>query len=166
MEVELSSIKMLENMMEVPMDAFATRLLYLEEAQLNRYLAIEHYESMQDASMKHVSAKFKRKGIVKGNLVLRYSSKLDKSFQKKFQVKWEGPFQVFECFENGTYQWTDLDGTLHASRVNGLHLKKYIARLLSIIKDDALAIRHDVLPVLTEKEDYGLAMKMHFDDSF
>ena len=70
-----------------------------------------------------VNAKIKGKGIFKGDLVLRYNSKLEKSFQKKFQVKWEGPFQVFECFENGTYQLADLDGTLHASRVNGLRLK-------------------------------------------
>ena len=86
-EVELPAIKMLEKMMEMPMDAFAIRLLYLEEAQLNRFLELEHYESMQDVALKRVNAKFKSKGIVKGNLVLRYSSKLDKSFQKNFQVK-------------------------------------------------------------------------------
>ena len=164
-EVELPAIKMLEKMMETSTDAFATRLLYLEEAQLNRSLALEHYESMQDAAPKRVNAKVKSKGIVKGDLVLRYNSKLDKSFQKKFQVKWEGPFQVSECFENGTYQLTDLDGTLHALRVNGLRLKKYVARLLTVIKDDALAIKHDVVPVLTVEEDYGPAMKLQFDDS-
>ena len=89
--------------METSTDAFATRLLYLEEDQLNRSLALEHYESMQDAALKHVNAKVKSKGIVKGNLVLRYNSKLDKLFQKKFQVKWEGPFRVVDCFANGTY---------------------------------------------------------------
>ena len=80
-------------------------------------------------------------------------------------MKWEGPFQVSECFENGTYQLTHLDGTLHASRVNGFRLKKYVVRLLTVIKDDALAIKHDVVPVLTVEEDYGRAMKLQFDDS-
>ena len=58
---------MLEKMMQTPTDAFATRLLYLEEAQLNRSLALEHYASMQDAALKRVNAKFKSKGIVKGD---------------------------------------------------------------------------------------------------
>ena len=43
---------------------------------------------------------------------------------------------VVDCFENGTYQLADLDGTLHASRVNGLGLKKYFPRLMSVVKDD------------------------------
>ena len=72
---------------------------------------------------------------MKGDLVLRYNSKLDKTFQKKFQVRWEGPFRVVDCFANGTYQLADLDGTLHASRVNGLRLKIYNARLMMVIKD-------------------------------
>ena len=91
---------------------------------------------MQDAAIKCVNAKAKGKGIAKGDLVLRYNSKLDKNFQKKFQVKWEGPFLVLECFKNGTYQLTDLDGTPHASRVNELRLKKYCARLMAVTKDD------------------------------
>ena len=137
-EVELPAVKMLEKMIDAPNDVFATRLLYLEKAQLNRSLALEHYENMQDAALTRVNAKIKSKGIAKGDLVFRYNSKLDKTFQKKFQVKWEGPFHVTECFENGTYQLTDLDGALHASRGNGLRLKKYVARLLTVIKDDAL----------------------------
>ncbi len=77
----------------------------------------------------------KKKGIEKGDLVLRYNSRLDKTFQKKFQVKWEGPFRVLDCFANGTYQLVDLDGTPHASRVNGMRLKIYYARLMAVDKD-------------------------------
>ena len=62
-EVELPAIKMLEKMMEMPTNAFATRLLYLEEAQLNSSLELEHYESMQDLVLKRVNAKVKSKGI-------------------------------------------------------------------------------------------------------
>ena len=43
---------------------------------------------------------------------------------------------VLECLKNGTYQLTDLDGTPLASQVNGLHLKKYYATLMVVIKDD------------------------------
>ena len=40
-----------------------------------------------------------------------------------------------------------------------------MARLLTVIKDDALAIQHDVVPILTVDEDYGPTMKLQFDDS-
>ena len=53
-------------------------------------------------------------------------------------MKWEGPFKVVSCFANGTYQLADLDGTLHASRVNGLRLKIYHARLMMVEKDEML----------------------------
>ena len=72
---------------------------------------------------------------MKGDLVLRYNSKLYKTFWKKFQVRWEGPFRVVDCFANGTYQLADLDGTLHASRVNAWRLIIYNARLMMVIKD-------------------------------
>ena len=43
---------------------------------------------------------------------------------------------VENCFKNGTYQLADFDGTLHASRVNGLHLKLYHAQLMIVEKDE------------------------------
>ena len=44
-----------------------------------------------------------------------------------------------ESFANGTYQLlTDLDGTLHASRVNGFRLKQYHARMMMVQKDEEL----------------------------
>ena len=98
--------------------------------------ALKYYEKKQDKALAKMNDKVKKKGIVKGDLVLRYNSKLDKTFQKKFQVRWEGPFRVVDCFANGTYQLADLDGTLHASRVNGLRLKIYNARLMMVIKDE------------------------------
>ena len=74
------------------------------------------------------------------------NSKLDNSFQKKFQVKWEDPFKVESCFPNGTYQIANLDGTLHASRVNGLHLKIYHAL---VVKYEALG--EEVMPLKEAK---------------
>ena len=43
-----------------------------------------------------------------------------------------------DCFANGTYQLADLDGTPHVSRVNGLRLKIYHARLMLVQKDREL----------------------------
>ena len=44
---------------------------------------------------------------------------------------------MVESFANGTYQLlADLDGTLHASRVNGFRLKKYHSRLMLVLKDE------------------------------
>ena len=103
---------------------------------MDRVQALEYYEQKQDKALAKLNDKVKKKGIVKDDLVLRYNSKLDKTFQKKFQVRWEGPFRVVDCYANGTYQLADLDGTLHASRVNGLRLKIYNARLMMVIKDE------------------------------
>ena len=88
---------------------------------------MEHYEQMQDKALAKINERVKSKGIKKDESILCYNSKLDQTFQKKFQVKWEGPFKVVESFANGTYQLADLNGTLHASRVNWLRLKKYHA---------------------------------------
>ena len=110
----------------------------MQEVQLDRVRALEHYEMMQDKALARENQKVKRKEILQGDLVLRYNSKLDKTFQKKFQIKWEGPFKVMESFANGKNQLADLDGTLHASRVNGFLLKQYHARLMMVQKDEEL----------------------------
>ena len=129
-------MKMLEKLLGHTNDAFKERLLYLQRVRLDRMNALEHYEKMQGQTLEKMNKKVKDKGIKEGNLVLRYNSKLDNTFQKKFQVKWEGPFKVVSCFTNGTYQLANLDGTLHASRVNGLRLKPYHARLMIVEKDE------------------------------
>ena len=54
--------------------------------------ALDYYEKMQEKVLARVNEKVKVKGNKDGDLVLRYISKLYKTFQKKFQVKWEGPF--------------------------------------------------------------------------
>ena len=40
-----------------------------------------------------------------------------------------------QTFSNGTYQLQDLDGKSHKRRVNGIRLKKYIARLMVAHKE-------------------------------
>ena len=51
---------------------------------------------------------------------------------------------MVDCFANGTYQLANLDGTLHASRVNGLRLKIYHARLMMVEKDTM--VEEEIVP--------------------
>ena len=59
---------------------------------------------------------------------------------------------------NGTFQLADLDGLLHAYRVNGSRLKKYVARLMTFVEDVLPGEREPILPILTVEEDYGPAL--------
>ncbi|MCO5592381.1 hypothetical protein L7F22_046383 [Adiantum nelumboides] len=135
-EVEIPALKMMLKLEEANHDALKERLLYLQCLQLDRALALEHYEQVLKTSQAKANAKVKDKGIKKGDMVLHYNSKLDSTFQKKFQIKWQGLFLVLDRFPNGTYQLADLNGTLHKARVNGYRLKKYYARLMAVIGDE------------------------------
>ena len=42
---------------------------------------------------------------------------------------------AMDYFLSGNYCLVYLDNTTHASRVNGLHLKKYCAWLINVVKD-------------------------------
>ena len=97
-------VKMLKKLLGLSSDASKVRLLQLQEVQMDCMRALEHYEKMQEKTLSRVNEKIKEKGIAKRDLVLRYNGRLDKTFQKKFQIKWEGPFRVVDCFANGTYQ--------------------------------------------------------------
>ncbi|NHV87543.1 hypothetical protein, partial [Escherichia coli] len=82
-EVELPAVKILEKLLGPSSDASKARLLQLQEVQLDRMKALDYYEKMQEKVMAKVNEKVKAKGIKEGDLVLRYNSKLDKTFQKK-----------------------------------------------------------------------------------
>ncbi|MCO5548812.1 hypothetical protein L7F22_002274 [Adiantum nelumboides] len=135
-EVEIPALKMMLKFEEENHDALKERLLYLQCLQLARALALEQYEQVLKSSQAKANAKVKDKGIKKGDMVLRYNRKLDSTFQKKFQIKWQGLFLVLDSFPNGIYQLADLNGTLHKARVNGYRLKKYYARLMAVIEDE------------------------------
>lgn len=65
-------------------DYYKERLLHLQQVQLNRSLALDHYVNMQEENLKRLNAEIKNKNIVEGDMVLRYRNKLDHNFQKKF----------------------------------------------------------------------------------
>ena len=135
-DLKIPALKMLEKVVGHLEDALTERLSQLQKAQLDRMSALDHFSKMQERALERINKKIKKKGISKGDLVLRYNSKLDNTFHKKFQIKWEGPFKVETCFPNGSYQLVNLDGNLHASRVNGLCLKLYHARLMTVTVDE------------------------------
>ncbi|MCO5572994.1 hypothetical protein L7F22_026756 [Adiantum nelumboides] len=131
-EVEILALKMMLKFEEENHDALKERLLYLQFLQLDRALALEHYEQVLKTSQAKANANIKDKGIKKGDMVLHYNSKL-----KKFQIKWQGIFLVLDRFPNGTYQLANLNGTPHKARLNGYRLKKYYARLMVVIEDES-----------------------------
>ena len=161
-ELEILSLRMLSKLMDEPPNYYNQRLLQLQELQLDRVKALEYYEQLKKKHIDSVNAGIKDKGINEGELVLRYNNKLDKTFQKKFQIKWEGPFKVINKFENGTFQLADLDGALHDSRVNGYRLKKYIARMMMVVKDKDLQLPSLVAPTLPVEEGHGFALNHLF----
>lgn len=89
-EVELPSLKMLLKLTGEMPDYMQDRLLSLEKASLDRELAYEHYMQFLKQNVARANAKVKNKNIKTGDLVLRYNNKLDHTFQRKFQIKWEG----------------------------------------------------------------------------
>ena len=70
---------------------------------------------------------------------------------------------MMEKFANGTFQLADLDNTPHEARVNGYMLKKYVARLMTVVGDKEIENRMSVGPLLTIEEDYGPAIVDMFD---
>ena len=63
MEVEIPTLKMLEKVMGHSKDALTRRLLQLQEAQLGRISALDHYTKMQDRELEKINKKIKKKGV-------------------------------------------------------------------------------------------------------
>ncbi|MCO5605188.1 hypothetical protein L7F22_059368 [Adiantum nelumboides] len=64
-EVEIPALKMMLTFEEANLDALKERLLYLQCLQLDRALALEHYEQVLKTSQAKANAKVKDKGIKK-----------------------------------------------------------------------------------------------------
>ena len=48
------------------------------------------------------------KAFEEGNLVLKYGNRLDHRLDKKFLVRWEGPYIILKTYANGTYDIREL----------------------------------------------------------
>ena len=91
MEVEIPALKMLEKVISHSEDALTDKLLQLQEAQIDKMSALDYYTKIQDWALEKINKKIKEKGISKGDLVLRYNSKLDNTFQKSFKLSRKAP---------------------------------------------------------------------------
>ena len=107
---------------------YQDRVTQLELLQVDREKALDFYEQNATKRMEKVNASLPEKGIVEGDLVMRYESSRDFTFQTKLRGKWKGPFKVVKAFPNGTYQLESMYGQPLRYRVNGLRLKKYFSR--------------------------------------
>ena len=68
---------------------------------------------------------------MEGMLVSVHNSCLDKTFQRKFKHRWDGPYVIDKRFTNGTYELKSMDGSLRKERINGERLKPYHLRIRS-----------------------------------
>ena len=74
---------------------------------------------------KRSQALARKKNLMEDMLVLVCNSSLDKTFQRKFKHRWDGPYIIHNRFTNGTYELKSIDGSLMRERINGVRLKPY-----------------------------------------
>ena len=102
----------------------------LEKVRTNREAALDFYMDQRERRVKKINQRLPRKSIKEGDLVMKYESSLDFTFQRKFKKKWTGPYRVVKAFPNGTYQLERINGGKLRYRVNGVRLKLYFDRSL------------------------------------
>ena len=61
--------------------------------------------------------------------MLRYGNRYDNVKGRKFQPRWEGPYEVVRRYANGSYRLKNITGKIHKTRVNGWRLKLYHCRV-------------------------------------
>lgn len=106
LEVEIPALQMLMKLSESPnLATYDNRLPDMQEAQLDRLKAVEHYTQVQEKNQWRANQKFKDKDINEGDLVVRYDSKLDFTFKTRFVTKWEGPYLVVQKFTMDHTSW-------------------------------------------------------------
>ncbi|MCO5554435.1 hypothetical protein L7F22_007965 [Adiantum nelumboides] len=127
-EVELSSLRVLQAREGGPKEKVKQRILALEKLELDREEAILHYVNQAEKRRINFNKKLKAKDIKENSLVLRYDNKLDNKKDGKFVPHWEGPFKVVRKYDNGSYQLMNTTGKLHKTRVNGWRLNPYFSQ--------------------------------------
>ncbi|MCO5551557.1 hypothetical protein L7F22_005061 [Adiantum nelumboides] len=137
-EVQLANLRVLASGRDRPSKQLRSRILELERLELDRTAAIEHYAA-------HAMHRKKNKGLKRGMLVLRYDNRFDTRMDKRFMVRWEGPFLIYKKYTNGSYRLQDISGKLYKTRVNGWRLKPFFQRFDSTFMFD--------LPAGTEEDE-------------
>ena len=147
-EVELSSLRLLEGRQGQPKERLKQRILDLQRLELDREAAMDYYIKQAIQQRDKINKKRKEKELEEGMMVLRYDNRLDNEHGAKFQKRWEGPFFIFQKFKNGSYRLEDLSRRVHKTPVNGWRLKPCLRRA------DPLAIDRD--PLLKEENYEGM----------
>ena len=147
-EVELSSLRLLEGRQGQPKERLKQRILDLQRLELDREAAMDYYIKQAIQQRDKINKKRKEKELEEGMMVLRYDNRLDNEHGAKFQKRWEGPFFIFQKFKNGSYRLEDLSGRVHKTPVNGWRLKPCLRRA------DPLVIDRD--PFLKEENYEGM----------
>ena len=93
--------------------------------------AIHFYEDLCQRRDKRSQPLARKKNFMEGMLVLIYNSSLDKTFQRKFKHRWDGPHVIHKRFTNGTYELKSMDRSLMTERINGVRLKPYHLCIMS-----------------------------------
>ncbi|MCO5586855.1 hypothetical protein L7F22_040800 [Adiantum nelumboides] len=127
-EVQLANLQVLASGRDRPSEQLRSRILELERLELDRTAAIEHYAAQTEHWKQRFDENLKDKGLKRGMLVLRYDNRFDTRKDKKFMVRWEGPFLIYKKYTNGSYRLQDISGKLHKTRANGWRLKPFFQR--------------------------------------
>ena len=139
-QVQLDALKIISRYHNKTNDPLEERIHKLELLQMDRDKACDFYMEEAEKRIAKVNAKLPMKDIKVGDLVMKYDSRLDSTFQTKFRNKWIGPYKVMKIFPNGTYQLSKLSGEPLGYRIK--RMKKYFPR----------AILHEVHALLVEHE--------------
>lgn len=127
-EVMIPSSRLLLRVEKDAKEQWQKRLADLHKLEFTREEALGFYIEQANKRRDQFNKQLKDKGLTKGMLVLRYDSRLDTRHDTKFLPRWEGPFIIYQRYQNGSYQLQDLSGNLHKTRENGWRFKPYLQR--------------------------------------
>ena len=142
-EVELSSLRLLEGRQGQPKEWLKQRILDLQRLELDREVAMDYYIKQDIQQHDKINKKRKEKDLEEGMIVLRYDNRLDNEHGAKFQKHWEGPFFIFQKFKNGSYILEDISGRVHKTPVNGWRLKPCLRRANPLAIDRDLLLKEE-----------------------
>ncbi|MCO5563739.1 hypothetical protein L7F22_017386 [Adiantum nelumboides] len=127
-KVQLASLRVLKSGRDRKSEQLRSRILELERLEHVCRAAIEHYAAQAMHRKQKFDENLKDKRLKRGMLVLRYDNRFDTRKDKKFMVRWEGPFLIYTKYTNGSYKLQEISGKLHKTWVNGWRLKHFFQR--------------------------------------
>ena len=122
-DLEMESLRVIEKNGLKPRDKVKERLLQLTLLQNDPKESREYYKLKVARQRDRFNKQLASKDIKENQLVLRYNNKCEHNKGGKFDLRQEGPFQILQKLDNGSYQLQSVDGRLHHTRINGWRLK-------------------------------------------